>query len=194
MKRNAAALLVLLPLLACAPRHAVVPAQSASCITLPSELNGYRQMESQAYADASLGRAYRFQGPPDERVTVYVYPIGADVRMGRKDAQEWVAAEGEKFKEVFPAGVQRGWWQKYVITSAQPDPVSVDTLKLPGFLVAGVTRSGTRISVELEYIYAMCDQFLKVRGTLSEQGWTQSGFPKFAKALAGSQVRGGQAR
>jgi hypothetical protein len=135
---------------------------------MPSTLGGYTLTETKPYGDAALGTAYRFAGPAHERVTVFVFPIGADVRVGN-DLQAQVTAEGKKFEGIFPIGVQRGWYQSYRFAFANPEPITVD---------------GGSVQVEIQYLYAVCGKFLKLRATLDGETWTESEFPTFAKALA----------
>ena len=151
-----------------------------SCLTVPSELNGYRLTDTKVFDDSTEGTSYRYKNGSSDLVTMFIYPISPAARRG-SDVRDWVAAEGQGFKEVFPAGVQRGWWQEYTAAFDHPDSVLVGTEQIPGYLVAGVTRRGNVVNVELEYLFEMCDRFVKVRGTLASATWNQSLFSRFAK-------------
>ncbi len=153
------------------------------CPALPDSLHGYHLTETGPLADTSLGVRYRYAGPPRELVTVFLYPIPADVRTG-EDLQAWVSAEGKKFEAMLPLGVQRGFWEQYAGAFANAEPIAVEGGTVPGFIAGAATKRNGRISVELQYVYAVCGRFLKVRGTLPQEGWEESDFPTFAKALA----------
>jgi hypothetical protein len=132
--------------------------------------------------------AYRFTNGSRTRVTVFVYPVPADVRVS-ESPQDWVTREGEKFPQTFPMGVERGWYEDYRLAFARPDPLTVDTLVIPGYVVAAATRARGEVRVELEYLYLVRDTFTKVRATVPEQGWERTDVPVFAKDLAASLAR-----
>ena len=139
--------------------------------------------ESRKYDDPRAGASYKFDNGTTDRVSLFIYPIGPDVRSG-DDPRTWVASEAKKFKDIFPAGVQRGWWQTYEVAFDNPDSVTAAGAQLPGYVVAGGTRRGSVVIVELQYLYAVCDRFVKIRGTLADTNWQESLFPAFAKDLA----------
>ncbi len=196
MKRALPLLLLALISPACASRRPAAQAggpspalaTTTSCPSLPDSLLGYRLTGSHVFPDASLGTGYRFSGPPGERVTVFVYPITAEKRTGA-DVQAWVTAEGRTFLQTFPAGVQRGWYQSYADTIAHAEPVTFDGGTVPGFLAGAATKTNGRIAVELQYVYAVCEHFVKVRATLDGATWENSNLPNFAKALAARLAR-----
>ncbi len=156
---------------------------SKSCLTVPTELNGYRVMGTKVFEDSANGTSYSFSNGSSDRVTLFVYPVRAESRLGN-DPRDWVAAEAKRFKALFPAGVQRGWWQSYVMAFDHADSVAVAGQQIPGYLVAGATRRGDVINVELEYVFGICDRFVKMRATLASATWQESPFPTFAKDLA----------
>jgi len=185
--------LAMASLLACAPHRPSVTEPAQSCPVIPPSVEDYGLTETNVFENPEDGQSYRFSGPPHENVSVFVYPIGADVQSSGQDEQEWVNAEGAKFQQMFPIGVQRGWYDTFELAFAHPEPLSIAGREVPGFTAAAATRRGQNVTLELQYLYVICDRFVKVRGTLEAGRWAESTLPSFSKALAGrlAQQEGG---
>lgn len=155
-----------------------------SGIDVPTRVGRYSLKPPDATAPAASGDTpYRFSDGSQTRVTVFVYAVPPDVRQG-EEPQTWVTAEGTKFVQVLHIGVERGWYDDFQVAYSDPNPVVRDTLSIPGYEVAAATRSRGRVSVELEYVYFVHGNFLKVRATVPERGWTHTDVPRFAEQLA----------
>jgi hypothetical protein len=131
--------------------------------------------------------AYRFRDTSAARVTVFVYPIPSDVQNGA-DSSQWVSNEVAKFSQVLPIGVQRGWYDDYKLAFTDSQPLVVGTVTVPGYLAAAATRKNAVLSVELEFLYLVRGQFLKIRATVPEAGWQQTTVAVFAKDLVNAIV------
>jgi hypothetical protein len=149
---------------------------------IPTSLRGYRMTASDTIAEKDGGgKLYRFNDGSAAYITVFVYPVPPDVKVATDSAQ-WVVIEGEKFARVLPIFVQRGRYDAFEMAFANPEPVVVELDTIPGF-AAAVTRSKGEVSVQLQYLYLVRGQFLKVRATLPQDQWQQAPVPLFAQDL-----------
>lgn len=150
---------------------------------IPTSLRGYRLTASDTIAETDGGgRLYRFNDGSATYITVFLYPVPADVKVATDSAQ-WVVTEGEKWARVLPIFVQRGRYDAFEMAFANPEPVVVELDTIPGFAAAAVTRSTGAVSVQLQYLYLVRGQFLKVRATLPQDEWQQAPVPLFAQDL-----------
>jgi hypothetical protein len=171
-----------LPLVFC-PGRATTQEPTTSCLTIPGELTGYRLTDTKIFPDSANGTGYTFSDGSADRVNVFIYPISPAARVG-SDLRAWVAAEGKRFKEILAVGVQRRAWQMYTVMLDHPDSVAIANENIPGYLVVGGTRRGDIVNVEFQYLFGICDRFVKMRATIDSKTWTESQFPQFAKDLA----------
>ncbi len=168
---------------ACAPRTtpSVVPSPVGS--GMPTTLQGFRLVETEQIPERDGGgQLYRFTDGTGVQLTVFVYPVPADVQQG--DSANWVLVEGAKFEQVLPIQVQRGRYDTYEMAFAQPEPVVSEGHTIPVHVAAARTRSGESISMQLQYLYLIRGQFLKVRATLPGDSWQRAPVPTFAHDLA----------
>ena len=80
---------------ACAPRTtpSVVPSPVGSGI--PTTLQGFRLVETEQIPERDGGgQLYRFTDGTGVQLTVFVYPVPADVQQG--DSANWVLVEGDR--------------------------------------------------------------------------------------------------
>ena len=168
---------------ACSPASAP-PAISPSPEGIPTVLRGYRMTTSEPIPERDGGGTlYRFNDGSGAYLTVFIYPVPDDVKQ-TDDSGQWVIVEGRKFVQVMPIQVQRGRYDAYEMAFADPEPVIVGRDTIPGFAAAAVTRSRGVVSVQLEYLYLVRGQFLKVRATLPQENWQKAVAPLFARDLA----------
>ena len=174
--------LSLLAAWACGPKKPaslVAPAGSG----IPTTLHGFRLVETKQIPDYDGGgQLYRFTDGTSALLTVFVYPIPTDVQQG--DSANWVLLEGAKFEQVLPIQVERGRYDTYQMAFAEPEPVVSQGDTIRGHVAAAGTRSGQSISMQLQYLYLIKGQFVKVRATLPGDSWQQTPVPRFAHDLA----------
>ena len=169
--------------LACAPKKppSVFPASVGPGI--PTSLHGFRLIKTEQIPERDGGgQLYRFSDETPVQLTVFLYAIPSDVQQG--DSTNWVLLEGAKFEQVLPIQVERGRYDTYQMAFAQPEPVVSEGDTIPGHVAAAGTRSGQTISMQLQYLYLIRGQFLKVRATLPGDSWQRAPVPRFAHDLA----------
>ena len=151
----------------------------------PATLQGFRLTDSDSIAQSDGGgRLYRYSsGRSGEWVTVFLYPIPEDIKAA-PDSLQWVLIEGRKFTQIMPIQVQRGRYDAYEMAFADSQPVVSGRDTIPGFASAAATRSGGAVSLQLEYLYLVHGQFLKIRATMPEKDWQQTNAALFAQDLA----------
>lgn len=170
--------------IACSPKPAPSLLSPAGDQEMPANLHGYRMTGSEPIPEGDGGgKLYRFSDGSAAYLTVFVYPIPDDVKQSTDSAQ-WVLIEGRKFLQVMPIQVQGGRYDAYETAFADPEPVPVEHDTIPGFVAAVVTRSRGVLSVQLEFLYLVHGQFLKIRATLPQDSWQQAPAPLFARDLA----------
>lgn len=165
------------------PGRASAQEPVTSCLTVPDELAGFRLTNTKVYPDSANGTAYTFTDASSDRVTVFIYPFSPAARVA-PDLHTSVAAEGASFKNILSVGIQRRAWQTYTVMVDEPDSVAVANEHIPGYLVIGGTRRGGTVTVEFQYLFGICDHFVKMRASVDSQTWTESAFPQFARDLA----------
>jgi hypothetical protein len=169
-----------------APRTGPTPATVvpvATTITMPAHVGRYSLGETRVFDDPSQGTVYRYSAGDRTRISVFVYPISADIRVG-DDPQAWVTKEGEKFAATFPIGVQRGWYEDFKAAYAGAAPLDTAGKKIPGFSAAVAARERGEVVIEMEYLYLVRGQLLKVRASVPGDAWEQTDVPVLAKTLA----------
>ncbi len=150
----------------------------------PVTLQGFRWTDSDSIPERDGGgRLYRYNGRSDEYVTVFVYPIPDDVKAAR-DSVQWVLIEGGKFAQVMPIQVQRGRYDAYEMAFADPQPVVTGHDTIPGFVAGAATRTRGALSLQMEYLYLVHGQFLKIRATMPHKDWQETRVALFAQDLA----------
>ena len=95
-----------------------------------------------------------------------------------------VLIEGGKFAQVMPIQVQRGRYDAYEMAFADPQPVVTGRDTIPGFVAGAATRTRGEVSLQMEYLYLVHGQFLKVRATMPHTDWQQARVALFAQDLA----------
>jgi hypothetical protein len=175
-------LLVVVSIGACGPKPGPATPAPAGDHPVPGSLQGYRFVATQEIPERDGGgQLYRFTDGSPVLLTVFVYPVPGDVQQG--DSAQWVLIEGAKFAQVMPIQVQRGRYDAYEMAFANAEPVVSGSDTIPGFAAAAVTRSRGTVAVQLEYLYLLNGQFVKVRATLPHDQWQKAPVPTFARDL-----------
>jgi hypothetical protein len=160
-----------------------------ACLTVPQEFQGYQLKDTRIFPDSANGIGFLLADSTGGRVTLFIYPIPPALRaMG--DIRSAVREEGNKFQAVMQAGLRSGYYQALSPgTIAHPDSAASGGEYIPGFLGVAVARRGNTVAVEMQYLFAVCDRFVKLRTTLSSETWSSSPFPTFARDMAAYLAR-----
>lgn len=161
-----------------------VPTPAPARVRIPAEVRGYLLSASEPVQGAPAESLYRFTPPGGVRttVTVFVYDIPADVR-GTDTRQDWVDREGRKFGAVMDLLRSRGRYDAVQMGVVRPDPIDRGGRTIPGFVSVAVTRSQGRVVVEMEHIYLVGDQLVKIRASVPQAEFQASDVRPFGHDL-----------
>lgn len=129
-----------------------------------------------------LDTIFRFANGSSAFVSAIRYPIPRDVRFGSESAK-WTQREGAKFaaiQDVFVSQKRISAF-KVVFDSAQVVSVDGDSIFEHSVAIEVRTTNGTRM--DLQYVYAVCNRFLKVRGTFPADTWPRGAFADFSREV-----------
>lgn len=163
------------------------PGISVSAVNLytriPSQIGAFKLTERSSVRGLPADSIFRFSDGSKTYLSVIVYGVTTDG--GDNDTQKWVALEGEKFKEAQDIRQKRGQISAYVMGYSDTTRFMVGSRNLLEHTIAMPTRyPNGSITVEMQYLYLIDNKFVKVRGTIPEHGWQQTGVPSFARELA----------
>ncbi len=191
----------------CAPHRgnaiqesAAVPAQSAeSAPTLPNapddlvaplRVGHYKRGEAKDYGSAQGGVSYDYS---DKETSLTVYFYARDTTMRGLGATEALEAETGRFKQVLEIERQRGRWDEYKVAFDDRDSVVAKGRLLPGRQLGFVIKRGQAMAVSLFYLYAVGNEWIKVRGTVPVSRWQKTDIPVFARRVSAMAVSSGAA-
>lgn len=175
-------------------RTSVVTPQSASAVTrtsqgalyarIPSEIEEFKLTERAAVTGSPTDSLFRFRDASATNLSVFVYEVGADVKVDA-DSQKWTPREGEKFKAVQEIQRSRGRIAAFSVAFSDTTRFAAGERSILEHSIAIPVRSPNGVVVvEFQYLYLIDGKFVKVRGTVPEQGWQTTHVPSFARALA----------
>lgn len=181
--RIALAMVCLVLPLACqraaATRPAGNPVSPASA--MPTELGQFRLTEQRTLGDG--GRLYRYRDTSTVFLTVFRYPITAAAAQRSLDPAARARWEGENFLRLLPIQQQRGIYTTYQLVVSRPDSVRVASRIVPGHMLAVSTLRRAQPEYELQYVYLLGDDFVKVRATIPAAKWPRADLPELVSAL-----------
>lgn len=171
---------------------AVSPAPTASVYArVPAQVGEFRLTERASVSGAPGDSLFRFRDSSRTNLTVFIYEIGADVRV-EADSQLWTAREGGKFKEIQDIRVARGQIAEYVLAVSDTSRIGIGRYDiLEHWMATPVRFPSGAIAVDMQFLYLVGGKFIKVRATIPEQGWEQTRVPSFARELALRLAGGG---
>ena len=192
---------------ACAPHRGVavqestaVPAQSAEStpplpnapadLVAPLRLGHYKRGEARDYGSAQGGVSYDYS---DKETSLTVYFYARDTTLRGLGATEALEAETARFKQVLEIERQRGRWDEYKIAFDGRDSVQLKGRLLPGRQLAFAIKRGQVMAVSLFYLYAVGNEWIKVRGTVPVSRWQKTDIPVFARQVSAMAVSPGAA-
>src|SRR5688572_21370477 len=150
---------------------------------IPSQIGAFKLTERASVRGLPADSIFRFSDGSKTYVSVIVYDVTTDG--GDNDTQKWVALEGEKFREAQDVRRKQGLIAAYVMGYSDTTRFMVGSRNLLEHKIAMPTRyPNGSITVEMQYLYLIDDKFVKVRGTIPEQGWQETRVPVFARELA----------
>jgi hypothetical protein len=151
---------------------------------LPDTVAAYHLTERGVVRGAPTDSVYRFSDGTRTYVSVFIYDIPSDVKIG-PDSQKWTFREGEKFKLVQQIRRQQG------LISDFSEPVSDSTRMTLGgrpilehAMIIPTRYNNGAVTVEYQILYQIDGRLLKVRGTVPAEDFTKSTVHAFAKQLA----------
>jgi hypothetical protein len=150
----------------------------------------YKRGEAKDYGSPEGGVSYDYSSKGTS-LTVYFY--ARDTAMRRLGATEALEAETGRFKQVLEIERQRGRWDEYKVAFDDRDSVVAKGRLLPGRQLGFVIKRGQAMAVSLFYLYAVGNEWIKVRGTVPLSRWQKTDIPVFARQIAAMAVSPGAA-
>ena len=171
-----------------APPVARAP-EAALYARIPSELEGFKLTAREAVSGAPADSAFRFSDGSPTILTVFVYGVAADVKVGA-DSQKWTPREGEKFKAVQEIQKNRGRITAFSVAFSDTTRFAAGERGILEHRIAIPVRFPNGVvAVEFEYLYLIGGKFVKVRATVPEQDWQKTHVALFARVLATRMAR-----
>jgi len=187
---------------ACAPHRAAavqestaVPAQSVEStpalpnaphdLVAPLRVDHYKRGEAKDYGSAQGGVSYDYS---DKETSLTVYFYARDTTLQGLGATEALEAETGRFKQVLEIERQRGRWDEYKVAFDDRDSVVAKGRVLPGRQLGFVIKKGQAMAVSLFYLYAVGNEWIKVRGTVPVSRWQKTDIPVFAQKVSAMAV------
>ncbi len=129
-----------------------------------------------------LDTIFRFTDGSSASISAIRFPIPDDVRFGSQ-SDRWSRREGAKFLAIqeFFVSQKRITGFRVVIDSGHV--VAVDRDSIFEHALAIEVRSNNATRMDLQYIYEVCDRFLKIRGTFPGTTWPREEFAHFAREV-----------
>ena len=150
---------------------------------IPSQVGAFKLTERTTVRGMPADSIFRFSDGSKTYLSVIVYDVTTDG--GDNETQKWVAIEGERFREAQDIRQKRGQIAAYVMAYSDTTRFMVGSRNLLEHHIAMPTRyPNGAITVEMQFLYLIDNKFVKVRGTIPEQGWQQTRVPSFARELA----------
>ena len=192
---------------ACAPHRGAavqestaVPAQSVEStpalpnaphdLVAPLRVDHYKRGEAKDYGSAQGGVSYDYS---DKETSLTVYFYARDTTLQGLGATEALEAETGRFKQVLEIERQRGRWDEYKVAFDDRDSVVAKGRVLPGRQLGFVIKKGQAMAVSLFYLYAVGNEWIKVRGTVPVSRWQKTDIPVFAQKVSAMAVSPGGA-
>ena len=142
----------------------------------------YRLTGVEHLEGSELDSLYRFSDGSSAAITAFRYDIPSDVRVSGA-RNDWTKREGAKFEAVQPTLVAQGRIDSYRIAFASAQMVTVDADSVFEHSVAIAVRVRGDIRIDFQYLYVVCNRFLKLRGSFFGDTWRESEFPNFAREV-----------
>jgi hypothetical protein len=184
-------------IIGCAPPAPATPSPTVTSgpvdnvfARFPAEIGAFKLTERSIVRGVPTDSVFRFSDGSPTTLTVFIYDVVADVKV-EADSQKWTAREGEKFKSVQEIRRARGQIADFVMAFSDTTRFNVGQKNILEHAIAIPTRLNNRnVVVEMQYLYLIHGKFVKVRGTIPQQGWEKTGVPSFSRDLA-RRVAGG---
>ena len=110
-------------------------------------------------------QTYRYAGDKISGFDLYIWPL-PEVDSLRATWDSLLRVQVDDFKVTAPVGIQRGWYDNYVIAFDAPHPVPLSSDSLPGYVVAMPFKRRGQVFASFFYIYALKGMFVKIRLTV----------------------------
>lgn len=176
------------------PAQAADPASSfpnaPADLVAPLRVGRYARGAGKDYGSPEGGVSYDYSG---RRTSLTVYFYARDSTLRALAANEALFQETGRFKQVLEIERQRGRWDAYEIAFEEPDSIKVGGTVLPGRQVAVIIRSGRAMYVSFYYLYAVGNEWIKVRGTVPVAEWQKTDIPIFARQVSAMAISPGDA-
>jgi hypothetical protein len=150
----------------------------------------YKRGEAKDYGSAQGGVSYDYS---DKETSLTVYFYARDTTLQGLGATEALEAETGRFKQVLEIERQRGRWDEYKVAFDDRDSVVAKGRVLPGRQLGFVIKKGQAMAVSLFYLYAVGNEWIKVRGTVPVSRWQKTDIPVFAQKVSAMAVSPGGA-
>ena len=162
-----------------------------SGLKAPERVLTYTRGDIKDFGTRELGVSYQYgEGPT--RLTTFLYT--RDSLWRGRPVDEALSEEVSRFKQALEIEKSRGRYEQYTIAIDHRDSVSVtmdgSTKFLPGHMMAVPYRSQGAIYVSFFYLYAVGDNWVKIRGTVPQSLWQETTIPLFAPEFARQAVGG----
>jgi hypothetical protein len=116
---------------------------------------------------------YRYAGDKISGFDLYVWPL-PQLDSLKATVDSLLRVQVDDFKVVAPIGIQRGWYDNYVIAVDAPHRVPLSADSLAGYVVAMPFKRRGQVFASFFYIYALKGMFVKIRLTVPEDGWNDN--------------------
>lgn len=151
---------------------------------IPEQIGAFKLTQRATVRGLRTDSLFRYRDGSRTLLTVIIYDVPEDIRT-HPDTQQWTHREGEKFKHVQEIQVRRGFLRGYQLAFSDTTRFTVGPRSFLQHSVATPVRfANGAVAVEMQFLYLIDGKFVKVRGTVPEQGWQESRVPEFARELA----------
>jgi hypothetical protein len=142
----------------------------------------FRLTDAERLGTTPVDSIYRFSDGSPALVSAFRYDLPSDARK-RGEAVAWTQRQGALFKEAQSIFLARREIDAFRVAFDTSQFVAVPADSVFEHSIAIAVRRRGVAYMEVQYVYLVCDGFLKLRGTFASEAWPRSEFPAFAREV-----------
>lgn len=150
---------------------------------IPDAIGAFKLTERATIRGIPTDSIFRFRDGSPTILSLIIYEVPSDVKVG-DDPQKWTQREGEKFRTVQEIRQSRGQISAFQVAFSDTARIAGAQQILEHSIAVPTRMPNGAVAVEMQFLYLIGGKFIKVRGTIPEQGWEQTQVPAFARELA----------
>ena len=165
------------------PEQAAPVTSTNLYIRIPDAIGAFKLTERATIRGIPTDSIFRFRDGSATILSLIIYEVPSDVKVG-DDPQKWTQREGEKFRAVQEIRQNRGQISAFQVAFSDTARIAGAQQILEHSIAVPTRMPNGAVAVEMQFLYLIGGKFIKVRGTIPEQGWEQTQVPAFARELA----------